>query len=51
MNKKYYYPLAIFGLVGVYHIGIHFMGSDYEVARETNRKKAEEERQKLIKSI
>lgn len=51
MNKKYYYPLAIFGLIGVYHIGIHFMGSDYEAAREAERKKAEEERLARIKSI
>lgn len=49
INKKY--PLIIFGIIGAYHLGVHFMNSDLESSREAQRAKAEAERQERIKQI
>lgn len=49
INKKY--PIIIFGIIGAYHIGVHFINSEYETNRELKRKQAEEERQQRIKNI
>lgn len=49
INKKY--PLIVFGIIAAYHIGTHFINADLEKNRETQRIKAEAERQERIKQI
>lgn len=48
MFKKKY-PLIIFGIIGVYHIGMNFIGFDSN--RESKIAEAEVERLKRIKEI
>lgn len=49
IKKKY--PLLIFGIIGVYHIAIHFVNYEYKSNRDAQLKKAEEELQQRFKNI
>lgn len=47
IKKKY--PLILFGIIGAYHIGMTFIGSDSR--REVQMAKAEDERLQRLKEI
>lgn len=50
MNKKIY-PLAIFGLFGVYHIATYLASHEYGDKRREQMKEAEAARLERMKSI
>lgn len=49
IQKKY--PLILFGMIAAYHVGVHFIGSDYGKNLEEQKAQAEAERRERLKAI